>query len=324
MFNIYFKEMKKFISLFALVGVFAACEPENLQTAFNVPNATAKVNVTVLSAAPGFAQKDATITYAWSTGETTESITGTPSIPEGSVTVTATWHGSTASTIVKFPQIYAGMNFELAATVFLPYNVGGYELSVKEGTPVTKTEVYGLQVAAEHHGYATPQTVEYDGKTYDVYMAENASEYILEDTYGWISFDGYEIAAPLSDVNTEFEDAIAVIYAAYVAGAGYEETPQTHHFTVGAWSLYNVINPVITVTTPCTIEATPLLGSQNPTVGTVAKFSLETKSAGAGHVEMAHPDHASHYVYHSGHLTPDGHYLHGDNNNAGGGIISAE
>ena len=52
MFNIYFKEMKKFFSLIALVGVFAACEPENLQTAFNVPDATATLNVTVISAAP--------------------------------------------------------------------------------------------------------------------------------------------------------------------------------------------------------------------------------------------------------------------------------
>ena len=48
--------MKKFISLIALVGVFAACEPENLQTAYTVANATATINVTVVSAAPGFVE----------------------------------------------------------------------------------------------------------------------------------------------------------------------------------------------------------------------------------------------------------------------------
>ena len=50
--------------------------------------------------------------------------------------------------------------------------------------------------------------------------------------------------------------------------------------------------------------------------------SLMVKACGA--VEIAHPDHASHYVPHTGHYTHDGHAIHGNNNNAGGGIIDAE
>ena len=48
MFNIYFKEMKKFFSLIALVGVFAACQPETIETAFTVNGAKATVTVSVV------------------------------------------------------------------------------------------------------------------------------------------------------------------------------------------------------------------------------------------------------------------------------------
>ena len=109
MFNIYFKEMKKFFSLIALVGVFAACEPENLQTAFTVANATATVNETVVCVAPDFDPSEVTVTYGWSvgTGLSTKSITGNPAIEAGSVTVTAHYRGAEASTTVSFPKIFA-------------------------------------------------------------------------------------------------------------------------------------------------------------------------------------------------------------------------
>ena len=45
MFN---KKMKKLFSLFALVGAFVACQPEELETAFDVDPAKATINVTVI------------------------------------------------------------------------------------------------------------------------------------------------------------------------------------------------------------------------------------------------------------------------------------
>ena len=320
--------MKKFISLIALVGVFAACEPENLQTAFNVPDATATLNVTVISAAPDFVQENANVTAAWSTGETTtglsSSISGNPSIPAGSVKVTASWNGASESVTVSFPQIYAGMDLVLNATVFLPYNAGGYTLVAKAGTPVKTTEVFGLQASQHGHGYSKSQEVDFEGVTYKVWMLANASEFLLEDSYTYATYKGFDVKEDLKILNNDFEAAAKEVFAATTKNAGIKKGFGSFDFVVSAWALYNVINPEITTVTPYTIEAQPLLGSGNPTIPEVAKFSLYSIDYAYGKVEKADPDHASHYHAGHGHYTHDGHYLHGDNNNAGGGIISAE
>jgi hypothetical protein len=284
--------------------------------------------VTVISAAPDFDEKDATVTAVWSTGETTtglsSSIVGNPSISAGSVKVTASWNGASESVTVSFPQIYAGMDLVLTATVFLPYNAGGYTLVAKAGTPVKTTEVYGLQAAAHKHGYSKAQEVEFEGVTYKVWMLENASEFLLEDTYTYATYDGFAVKEKLKVLNNDFKAGAEDIYAAATKNAGIKKGYKSYEFVVSAWSLYNVINPEITTVTPYTIEAQPLLGSNNPTIPEVATFSLYSITYGKGKVEMAHPDHASHYEKGHGHYTHDGHYLHGDNNNAGGGIITAE
>ena len=315
--------MKKFISLIALVGVFAACEPENLQTAFNVGNATATINVTVVSAAPGFDQSAAQVTYAWSNGGTTQSIEGNPSIAAGTVTVTATFEGAKASETISFPQIFAGMDAVFTATVFIPYNAGGYTLSLEKGETETFTTVYGIEAAAHGHGYKTAQTVEFNGKNYTVWMMENASEFILEDSYTWTSYEGFE-TYDFEVLNDDFSIEATLVYAAIASKEGIDEKDNKYEFSVGAWSLYNVINPEIETTTTYYVIATPDEGSNNPEIPAVASFDVYQISSACGAVEIAHPDHASHYVPHTGHYTHDGHAIHGNNNNAGGGIIDAE
>lgn len=318
--------MKKFFSLIALVGVFAACEPENLQTAFNVNDATATVNETVLCAAPDFDPSAVTVTYGWSvgTGFSTKSIKGNPSIPAGTVTVTAHYKGATAETTVSFPQIFAGMDAVLTATVILPYNAGGYVIDYEYGDPeVADVEVYGLQAAAHGHGYGVAQEVEFEGEKFKVWMMENATEFILEDSYSWLIPDGYELD-DYELLNDDFALESALMYAYFDEYSGIDFEEESYDFSVGAWSLYEVINPVITYVTPILVTATPEEGSNNPEIGPVASFNMYELYAACGVVEQAHPDHAAHYVPHSGHYTHDGHALHGDNNNAGGGIITAE
>lgn len=325
MFNIYFKEMKKFFSLIALVGVFAACEPENLQTAFNVADATATVNETVVCLAPDFDPSAVTVTYDWSVGGSTKSIKGNPAIEAGTVTVTATYAGATASTTVSYPKIFAGMDAVLTATVYLPYNAGDYELSVvwDYDNAVEETHVFGLQAAAHGHGYQTPQTVTYDDVEYKVYMMQNATEFILEDSYEWKWMD-VDVVSDFKVLNPDFAELAEYYYEEAEDWDYWEMETRSFEFSVGAWSLYNVINPVTAVETPCYIVATPQEGSGQPEIGPVASFANLTMSSTCGVVEIAHPDHAAHYVPHSGHYTHDGHALHGDNNNAGGGIIEAE
>ena len=325
MFNIYFKEMKKFFSLIPIVGVFAACEPENLQTAFNVADATATVNETVVCLAPDFDESEVTVTYDWSVGGSTKSIKGNPAIEAGTVTVTATYAGATASTTVSYPKIFAGMDAVLTATVFLPYNAGGYELSVvwDDENAEEETHVFGLQASEHGHGYQTPQTVTFEDNEYKVYMMQNATEFILEDSYEWETYDGYMVGE-YKLLNPDFEELAEIYFEDIVFDAGIDVEEESYEFSVGAWSLYNVINPVTAIQTPCYIVATPIDGYNTPEIGPVASFTTLEFFSACGVVEMAHPDHAAHYVPHSGHYTHDGHALHGDNNNAGGGIIEAE
>lgn len=323
MFNIYFKEMKKFFSLIALVGVFAACEPENLQTAFNVADATATVNETVVCLAPDFDPSAVTVTYDWSVGGSTKSIKGNPAIEAGTVTVTATYAGATASTTVSYPKIFAGMDLVLTATVFLPYNAGGYIIDVEEGETTSETFVYGLQASEHGHGYQTPQTVTFKDNEYKVYMMQNATEFILEDSYSWETYEGFSIE-DFELLNDDFAAPVAVAMSVIKEMEGIVPTENSYEFSVGAWSLYNVINPEIETSTEVFLVAIPEPGSNNPEIGPVASFNMYKISSACGVVEMAHPDHASHYHAGHGHYTHDGHALHGDNNNAGGGIIEAE
>ena len=328
MFNIYFKEMKKFFSLIALVGVFAACEPENLQTAFNVADATATVNEKVVCFAPDFDESEVTVTYDWSVGGSTKSIKGNPAIEAGTVTVTATYAGATASTTVSYPKIFAGMDAVLNATIFLPYNAGGYELSVEYDydNAVDNIKIYGLQASEHGHSYAATQKISVWGEEYEVYMMQNATEFLLEDSYTYEEFSGYDVHE-FEVLNPDFADGSFLAYMEEVIDGegGFDWEVKSYEFTVSAWSLYNVINPVNFWQLPCYVVATPVEGSGNPEFDSpVASFVITEPVSYCLKYEVAHPDHASHYHAGHGHYTHDGHALHGDNNNAGGGIITAE
>ncbi len=330
MFNIYFKEMKKFFSLIALVGVFAACEPENLQTAFNVADATATVNEKIVCFAPDFDESEVTVTYGWSvgTGLSTKSITGNPAIEAGTVTVKAEYRGATAETVVSFPKIYAGMHADLNATIFLPYNAGGYELEVVYDYENAEDdiEIYGLQASEHGHGYAATQKISIWDEEYEVYMMQNATEFLLEDSYTYDEYFGYDVDE-FEVLNPDFAEGsfLQYMYEVMKGEGGIDWEEKSYEFTVSAWSLYNVINPVDYCEIPCYVVATPVEGSGNPEFDSpVASFVITVPYTYCEVFEMAHPDHASHYHAGHGHYTHDGHALHGDNNNAGGGIIEAE
>ena len=317
--------MKKFFSLIALVGVFAACQPEELQTAFSVGNAKADITVTVVCAAEGFSQSAATVTYSWSAGGNTQAIEGNPAINAGTVTVTASYQGASASETVSYPKLFAGSETHLTATVMIPYNAGEYTLeAVKAGEEELDPEVYVLQGSIDH-GTATAYDVEFDGKSYSVPMVENATELVLTDSYSYKSFSGFEVNEALKVTNDDFDADCKILYDAAVATAGITEKDEKLEFCVSAWALYNVINPVITTVTTYNIVATP--NGNNPALpngGVVGTFKLEEKASSAGAVELAHPDHASHYQEpENGHYYGNGHG-HGSNNNAGGGLLEAE
>ena len=216
------------------------------------------------------------------------------------------------------------MDAVLNATVLLPYNAGGYEVDFEVVDETETVEVYGLIAAAHGHGYKAAQTVKYGGQKYKVYMMENASEFILEDTYSWTSYDGFLVNDDLvvnPETAADFGASVEEIYD-YVEYMSYMYYDETEESLDNGKTKKGKLE--FTTTSKIAITATPLLGSNNPALPVLGTFSISALSSAAGAVEIAHPDHASHYVPHSGHYTHDGHALHGDNNNAGGGIITAE
>ena len=304
--------MKKFFSLIALVGVFAACNPEDMTTAFQVAPAEVTLHATAVCAEPGFT--GASISYSPS-----QTVTGNPVLAAGSITATATYNGASGSSTVDYPAILAGGTADLNTVVFIPYTPGDsdYTFEVKEAGSESKPQVFMLPAAA--HGAGEKYVVEVGGEEYEVPMLENANEFVLSDSYSYTTYEGAELVAGSNKVfNDDFADT-AKKYFDDAASKEIKETKVTKDFTVSAWALYNVIQPVVTTVTTYNIIATPKAGANTPELAdpVIASFQMKTVDGGAQYVEMAHPDHASHYEAGHGHG-------HGDGSNAGGGLVEAE
>lgn len=309
MFNIYFKEMKKFFSLIALVGVFAACNPEDLTTAFSVAPATATLNVTVVSATPGFVAP--TPTYSPS-----QTITGTPTIAAGTaMSASATYGGVTGTYSTTTPLVLAGASINLNGVINIPYDNGKYVISTEVAGVNPTVVVNQLKEAAHGHGTAEKYPVEVDGVTYEVSLLENANEFFLCDSFAYSTYTGTEVVS--YKVNEDDFAADVVLLAAAFDGT-IEEKVETVPFTVSAWALYNVVNPVATVETTFNVIATPS-SSETPALANPVVGQIVIKTVDSAYLvwEQAHPNHAAHYE-------PTHGVGHGDGSNAGGGLVEAE
>ncbi len=296
--------MKKFFSLIALVGVFAACQPEDLNTAFSLGNAEATINVTVIN----------TIDGANVTGQST--ITGNtvaPSeagIPRQDITVSATYQGATGSTTVTIGPVLGGAKATYNVVVYIPGAIGDYTISTKAGDAVDSFNLMWLKDTKEH---GIPYSYSYKGYEVNV-MLENANEFVLVDKAKYVTYSGYEYANVVV-VDSRFKSIVENIAK---TDSEIVETEVEEEFQVSAWAVYNFFNLITTTTKPIQIIATP--NGNVPTVGengVIGTFNEVTKSSQAGKVELAHPDHASHYEAGHGHG-------HGAGNNAGGGLVDAE
>ncbi len=316
MFNIYFKEMKKFFSLIALVGVFAACNPEDLTTYFTVTPATVTLTANALCAAPGFSESDAT--YTPSKVQTVSGTEAAPSIAPGQFTVSASYGGVSSPTeTVAYPRILGGANASLSVNLTIPYSVSGYTISIEKAESESEYTWKCLPAAAHGHGIAT-QTVEYEGEEYEIPMLENANEFTLTDTYTFVSYAGSEVVPGSKKILKD--DFAAHVDNAWDNASANEivETEIEKEFTVSAWAIYNVLGVIETVTETYNVVATP--DANNPSLedgGVVGSFQVRTKNSGSQFFEFAHPDHASHYEAGHGHG-------HGNGSNAGGGLVEQD
>ena len=309
--------MKKLFSLIALVGVFAACQPEELRTVFE--SAPAQLTIKVGRV---FNAVDGNELTAKATKDADVVITGTPAIAKGSQVMHASYGGATGSITVDYPAIVADTDpvTITAGDIWIPGTIKDYVISVREGAKKEDTEEFGL-LSAENHGISHN----------DSKWLENANEYVLVDTYTYKEYTGSKFVDGSEKVIDNFfsEEIAPIVAAAKTGEITFVEKEGT--VKVSAWALYNVINKVTTTTTTMEIVATPTPAGAAPIPGNngvIATYDVESVVAVPEKVEIAHPSHASHYVEPVGHEEATGtgvhHGTHGEGANAGGGFVEAE
>ena len=292
--------MKKYFSLIALVGVFAACQPENLTTAFEVAPAEVTITAKVVDILTG---EDVTAA-ATITSETT--LVGTPALAAQDYTVSATYKEGKGSATIHINALRAGGKANYNVIIPVPGDILDYEIDADFEKVGEKTDYLYLAGADMH----------YDGS----FWAQNASEFILKDSCTYPDWEGTwtfdEESAELLEPSFE-SDAVIWLSAFYDEQT---EVEKTFDFSASAWSLYQVVCAVTTTEYLIKITATPKPGTDAHVVGdngVIATAKAVAKQSAIDSDECAHPDHASHYIYHHGHGEKPG-------PNAGGGLVEAE
>ena len=288
--------MKKFFSLIALVGVFAACQPEELKTIFQSSPAQLTINVSkVINSVNG-----ADVTSGAT--KTPYSVTGTPAIPAGVGTVSATYNGATGSLSVPYPAILADTDpVTIDVTVHIPGSVGDYTIDVKPTIGADEVAARYILKEAKSHG------ISHDGSLW----LENASDYNLNDSCTYTESTGEALDGDVTVVENAFAEIVNA--NAEVHNPGILEEEKEYKYTIPAWSWYQVVAEVHVIPVHYDVVAEPKNGA--PTVGNnnvVGSFDSNLVYTVPVPNYMAHPSHADHYGHYTG---------HGNGSNAGGGLV---
>lgn len=281
-----------FMAAMALTTVFTSCEREDIKTAFQLGDATATINVTVIDA----------VTSSDVTSQCTINIpgadaNGTITYPNGlttaqQLTVTVTLGTQSMAETVTIQPMLQGAKATYSVTIF----VGDDFTLIKNETVLPPVRRF---MTTPTHGHAYAHNYTHQGISQ---WNENASEYILNGTVTYDIHDCMELQSwNMPDMFKELKNAIE-------SGMYNRDRKGTYDFQVSAWALYSVFVDYYSVITTFTAKTT---GSQE----TIGQFSalLQTCSK-VQVVEVGHPGHAGAYIHGHGH----------GSENAGGGIISAE
>lgn len=312
--------MKKLLSLIALAGIFVACQPEELKTAFEVGDAQVTIDVNTVDVRTGKAV-DATVTG--SIGETSGkviTISGKPSVPAQTVTVTAKYKADYMSkeaeykADVKVAALRAGGKAEYSVNIVVgePDPVQGYSFRVVAGDPKTAVTTTYFTPADGH------ALVDHAGEQW----AKNLSEYLLQGTVTYTVKLGSKV--PVSTFDAEAAGAIEFkdVFDSYVDAfdTGVTETPASLDIVVSAYSYYTAWQTVTKVTTDYTVYKHNVADADNTKDVAIGEFEVESyQSTQAEYKEIANPEGHGHYIYGHGHS-----HGHGEGGNAGGGIVLPE
>lgn len=313
MFN---KKMKKLFSLFALAGALVACQPEELETAFDVDNAKATINVTVIDVQTAAPIEDLTVTCPGGEGKVdgnVVTITGNKAIQAMDVNLvlsSSKYPDETKTVTVKINSLLAGglATYNVVEVMGTPYPEPGpdpepepVEITVERGEPVSITETaYLSTLDVEGHSHS------HNGIDLTKW-AENPTPFMITVSGTYSVYSGVK-AEKTSVLDPDYESLVDTYVTAY--NVGQKEEQDEFSFPVSAWSLYTVWQTKTTDTTEYVVKV------DGETVGT---FDVEgVSSTQVEYLEMALPGHSHDYVH--GH----GHASHGEHDNAGGGIYFAE
>ncbi len=305
MFNIYFKEMKKFFSLIALVGVLAACQPEKIQTAFTLAGGSATINVKVVDI-NNHGDYSGTYTLTSSAGTVsgnTVTISAGESTKLAGQTVTVTVNGpkfvKPYTYDVLVPDVLPGGQAAINAIIVVGEG-GDYSYEIKESDVATDEEVEMINV----HDYPV-KTI--DGVNWYV----NESEFLLEGDVEYDVVTGSSFLEGSAKVG--FEGVLSNLKEIYT-----EPTVKVVNHLPITVSAYAIWRAFATYTT--TLRTLTVTAKNNKTGETFEKV-VEAKvrllsSTQAEFEEKANPDTHGHYVHGQGEP--------GGANNAGGGIVYSE
>lgn len=287
--------MKKLFSLLALVGVIAACQPEKLETAFEVADAVAKITVTTVDLKTG-QNVNATITASeGSVSGNVVTITGNPAITARVVTVTATYEGNSNSQSVQINSLLAGGAADYGVIITVGSVIDNdREFSYVETASESVEEVKYL--TSDSH-----EPVNHDGKMW----FKNLSEFYLTGSVNWTSYSGAELVS-VDVINEDYKSVVEAYADAYDQGIVASE--KVLDITVSAWAYYTVSQTRTTTVKTFEVKA------DDEKIGEFVVKMIE--SSEAEYEEIANPEGHGHY--HAGH----GHGHGGDN--AGGGIVWGE
>ena len=309
--------MKKLFSLFALVGAFVACQPEELETAFDVDPAKATINVTVIDVQTAEPIEGLKVDCPGGEGDVdgnVVTITGNKAIQAMDVNLvlsSSKYPDETMTVTVKINSLLAGglATYNVVEVMGTPYPEPGPD---PEPEPVVVTVEKGTSLSVTEVGYLSTLDVEGHSHSHNGIdlskWAENPTPFMITVSGTYSVFSGVE-AEKTSVTNPDYESLVQTYVDSYNS-VGQKEEKEEFSFNVSAWALYTVWQTKTTETTEYVVKV------DGEEVGT---FNVEgVSSTQVEYLEMALPGHSHDYVH--GH----GHASHGEHDNAGGGIVFAE
>ena len=323
MFNIYFKEMKKFFSLIALVGVIAACTPEQVETAFKLAGGKVTVNVEVVDIING-----GNYTGAYTVSSNFGTVSGNQIVfqanesepiaaGEYTVSVSGPELAKTYSSNFAVPAVLAGGEAVVRVIVPVGEPINGYTVDyIWDEKDIVEGEDVYLLVNTHYPTHA------YSHEGINTWYYNN-SEYILEGSVDAEIVYSDEVTNVVDNNILGFEGIVDSFADNW--NDPYSFT-YTYKFKVSAWAMWNVRQINEWLKCPISVvafkdadedgemdaaeESLVLGGFDYKYTSTVELYKYELPYTGA-------PGHAH---YHAGH----GHDAHGAAANAGGGLAINE